>query len=77
MEVVLDALKRENEQLRGRLTDTERDYIRMKRMNEIYREELIEHRRRVSRYAMNRTFANTLVTVAGLACGQLDRTTVP
>lgn len=46
-DVVLEALKRENEQLRARLSDTERDYIRMTRMNEIYREELIDHRRRL------------------------------
>lgn len=48
MEVVLEALRRENEALRSRLTDAERDYIRMTRLNEIYREELIDHRRRVS-----------------------------
>lgn len=47
-EVMLDAMRRENEQLRGRLIETERDYIRISRLNEIYREELIEHRRRVS-----------------------------
>lgn len=47
MEVVLEALRRENEALRSRLTDTERDYIRMTRLNEIYREELIDHRRRL------------------------------
>lgn len=59
MEVVLEALRRENEQLRGRLTDTERDYIRMKRMNEIYREELIEHRRRVSLRVVDLVLADT------------------
>jgi hypothetical protein len=48
MEVVLEALRRENEALRSRLTHAERDYIRMTRLNEIYREELIDHRRRVS-----------------------------
>ncbi|KAJ3757965.1 hypothetical protein EV360DRAFT_70709 [Lentinula raphanica] len=46
-EVMLDALRRENEQLRSRLADIERDYIRMSRLNEIYREELIDHRNRV------------------------------
>jgi coiled-coil domain-containing protein 6 len=44
-EVMLEALRRENEQLRHRLVDTERDYIRVARVNEIYREELIELRR--------------------------------
>lgn len=48
-EVMLDAMKRENEHLRNRLVDTERDYIRVVRMNDIYREELIDLRRRVSR----------------------------
>ena len=48
-ETMLDAMRRENEQLRARLVETERDYIRVTRLNEIYREELIEHRRRVSR----------------------------
>lgn len=45
---IQEAMRRENEQLRARLIDTERDYIRISRLNEIYREELIEHRRRVS-----------------------------
>ncbi|EKM56440.1 uncharacterized protein PHACADRAFT_194053 [Phanerochaete carnosa HHB-10118-sp] len=45
-EMVLDAMRRENEQLRNRLIETERDYIRLTRLNEIYREELIEHRRK-------------------------------
>jgi hypothetical protein len=44
---MLDAMRRENDQLRSRLVDTERDYIRISRLNEIYRQELIEHRRRV------------------------------
>lgn len=47
-EVMLDVIRRENEQLRIRLIETERDYIRISRLNEVYREELIEHRRRVS-----------------------------
>ncbi|KAH7872109.1 uncharacterized protein C8R40DRAFT_1173847 [Lentinula edodes] len=46
-EVMLEALRRENEQLRNRLADIERDYIRMSRLNEIYREELIDHRNRI------------------------------
>lgn len=45
--MLLDALKKENENLRTRLVAAERDYIRVMRLNEIYREELIEHRRRV------------------------------
>lgn len=47
-EMMLEAMRRENEQLRSRLIETERDYIRIIRLNDIYREELIEHRRRVS-----------------------------
>ena len=46
-DILLEALRRENEQLRNRLTDMERDYVRLMRLNEIYREELIDHRRRV------------------------------
>jgi hypothetical protein len=47
-EAMLEAMRRENEQLRNRLVDTERDYVRISRLNEVYREELIEHRGRVS-----------------------------
>jgi hypothetical protein len=47
-EVMLETMKRENEQLRNRLVDTERNYVRVVRTNEIYREELIDLRRRVS-----------------------------
>ncbi|KAI0044318.1 hypothetical protein FA95DRAFT_285370 [Auriscalpium vulgare] len=46
-EVMLEAMRRENEQMRNRLVDTEREFIRISRLNEIYREELIEHRRRL------------------------------
>ena len=46
--MMLEAMRRENEHLRNKLVDTERDYIRISRLNEIYREELIVHRRRVS-----------------------------
>lgn len=46
-EILLEALKRENEGLRNRLVATERDYVRITRLNEIYREELIQHRHRV------------------------------
>jgi len=44
---MIETMRRENEQLRNRLVDTERDYIRITRLNEIYREELIDHRRRL------------------------------
>ncbi|KAH8823614.1 hypothetical protein DL96DRAFT_1615039 [Flagelloscypha sp. PMI_526] len=47
MDMIMDSLKRENESLRGRLVDMERDYIRISRLNEIYLEELIEHRNRL------------------------------
>lgn len=64
METMFEAMRRENERLRNRLSDTECDYIRIKRLNEIYREELIEHRRRVCytcRHFQKRVFrANTL-----------------
>lgn len=46
-EIMLSALQRENEALRSRLVDTERDYVRVSRLNEVYREELLEHRNRV------------------------------
>ncbi|KAF8268324.1 hypothetical protein EI94DRAFT_1800559 [Lactarius quietus] len=46
-EDMLEAMRRENEQLRSRLVDTEREFIRISRLNEIYREELIQHRRRL------------------------------
>jgi len=46
-ETMIETMRRENEQLRNRLVDTERDYIRITRLNEIYREELIDHRRRL------------------------------
>ncbi|KAF9471171.1 hypothetical protein BDN70DRAFT_998712 [Pholiota conissans] len=45
--LMLDAMQRENETLRNRLVDTERDYVRLSRLNEVYREELIEHRTRL------------------------------
>ena len=48
VDVMLEAMRRENEQLRTRLVDTERDYVRISRLNDIYREELLELRRRVS-----------------------------
>ncbi|KAJ6572122.1 hypothetical protein B0H19DRAFT_1132638 [Mycena capillaripes] len=47
VEIMLAALQRENEALRSRLVDTERDYVRISRLNEVYREELLEHRNRL------------------------------
>lgn len=52
-EILLEAMKRENENLRSRLVATERDYVRITRLNEIYREELIQHRRRVRHSAFH------------------------
>jgi hypothetical protein len=46
-ETMLEALRTENERLRNRLVSAERSYIRVSRLNDIYREELIDHRRRV------------------------------
>ncbi|KAF8067806.1 hypothetical protein FPV67DRAFT_1562066 [Lyophyllum atratum] len=46
-ETMLEAMRRENEHLRNKLVETERDYIRITRLNEVYREELIDHRRRL------------------------------
>ncbi|KAL1704759.1 hypothetical protein EV121DRAFT_259278 [Schizophyllum commune] len=46
-DAMLEAMRRENEQLRHRLADVERDFVRISRLNEIYREELIEHRNRL------------------------------
>ena len=47
-EAMMDAMRKENEALRNKLVDMERDYVRIARLNEVYREELIDHRRRVS-----------------------------
>ncbi|TFK72796.1 hypothetical protein BDN72DRAFT_815499 [Pluteus cervinus] len=46
-DMILDALKRENAELRTRLVETEQAFGRISRLNDIYREELIEHRRRI------------------------------
>ncbi|KAK1219066.1 hypothetical protein PQX77_018215 [Marasmius sp. AFHP31] len=50
---MLEALRRENETLRARLAEQERDYVRLSRLNEVYREELIEHRSRLGRSVDN------------------------
>lgn len=47
-EVMLNAVRKENEILRSRLVDAEREFIRISRLNDVYREELIDHRRKVS-----------------------------
>ena len=52
-DMILDALRRENEALRSRLVETEQDFIHVSRLNEVYREELIQHRRRVSPFNLN------------------------
>ena len=70
-EMMLDAMRRENESLRSRLVETERDYVRISRLNEIYREELIEHRRRVSANdSVDHMIETHILTIpkAGFAC---------
>ncbi|KAG8803811.1 hypothetical protein FRC17_006107 [Serendipita sp. 399] len=46
-ELVVNALRRENEALKTRLIDAERDLARTTKQNEVYREELMELRRRL------------------------------
>ncbi|KAB5590298.1 hypothetical protein CTheo_6260 [Ceratobasidium theobromae] len=45
--MLIDAMRLENAQLRSRVADLERDFLRVSRLNEIYRQELLEHRRRL------------------------------
>ncbi|KAL0579651.1 hypothetical protein V5O48_002347 [Marasmius crinis-equi] len=52
-EAMLEALRLENQTLRARLAEYERDYLRLSRLNEVYREELIEHRSRLGRSVDN------------------------
>ena len=48
VEVINAALRRENEILRARVVDAEREFVKTSRLNDIYREEIVELRRRVS-----------------------------
>lgn len=47
-EVINAALRQENELLRARVVNAERDFVKTSRLNDIYREEIIDLRRRVS-----------------------------
>ena len=55
-EDMLEATRRENEQLRYRLVDAKRKFIWISRLNEIYREELIQHRRTLPYYVVHTNF---------------------
>lgn len=67
--IILDALKKENESLRSKLADMEREHGHLKRINEVYREELIEHRTRVRYVSPRRT---TLLLTGALIYLQLN-----
>lgn len=72
-DIILEALRRENEQLRTRVVDMERDYVKIMRLNEIYREELIDHRRRVrSSISYPHCVSPTLLATDGDVGRQLD-----
>ncbi|KAJ1302359.1 hypothetical protein OPQ81_001173 [Rhizoctonia solani] len=45
--MLLEAMRAENAQLRTRVADLEREFLRVSRVNEVYRQELLEHRRRL------------------------------
>lgn len=75
-EVLLDAMRRENEELRRRLVDTERDYIRISRLNEIYRVELIEHRNRV-RYSKSTCTFGLITSPTARSSSRQSRRNVP
>jgi hypothetical protein len=45
--MLIEAMRLENAQLRNRVVDLERDFLRVSRVNDVYRQELLEHRRRV------------------------------
>lgn len=51
--MLLEAMRAENAQLRTRVADLERDFLRVSRVNEVYRQELLEHRRRVRSTLLN------------------------
>jgi hypothetical protein len=74
VETMLEAMRHENEQLRSRLVDTERDYVRISRLNEVYREELIEHRKRASVFTLTDTYL--IINLVGFAGGQSDRASI-
>lgn len=77
VETMLEAMRRENEQLRSKLVDTERDYVRISRLNEVYREELIEHRKRASVFTAVILVRHLCVLyLVGFASGQFDRASV-
>jgi hypothetical protein len=69
VDILLESLRQENENLRLRFTDMERDYVRVVRLNEIYREELLEHRRRVSSLIYT-SIQELMLTLAGSSGGQ-------
>jgi len=71
VDVMLEAMRRENEQLRTRLVDTERDYVRISRLNDIYREELLELRRRVGRAFIFRWVVADVALQLGLSVDNL------
>jgi len=66
-ETMFEALRRENEQLRSRLVSAERNYIRATHLNDIYREELIDRRRRVC-FFYSSIRAQTDASIAGFIC---------
>ena len=75
-EAMLDAMRKENESLRNKLVDTERDYVRIARLNEVYREELIDHRRRVSVHIYIKPFSflsHQSFPIVGVVCRQSRR----
>ncbi|KAG8744300.1 hypothetical protein FRC10_010372 [Ceratobasidium sp. 414] len=45
--MLIEAMCLENAQLRTRVADLERDFLRVSRINDVYRQELLEHRRRL------------------------------
>ncbi|KAG8719965.1 hypothetical protein FRC09_010333 [Ceratobasidium sp. 395] len=44
--MLIEAMRLENAQLRTRVADLERDFLRVSRINDVYRQELLEHRRK-------------------------------